>query len=1052
MAVKFDKPQLEAINSRKGNFLVSAGAGSGKTAVLTERIKELISDGSATLDQLLVLTFTNKAAAEMKSRTRSKLPELSSEVECADITTYDAFFLKLVKKYAFKLGINPDVKVAEEAFIRIKKREFIDEALSKRYEKMEPDFADMVKAFTLKDDECLVGYIDGVLRLADLSPNPNELFEDLKERIYEPKFIEEAEQEYYEKCNKDLRTAFYLLEGDDDVLALDHKYVSSWINLGSYRELYKRLLAEKAAKEKKAKVIINGVEYDTGFARPRKHDFTDEDKLHRDIAKDVFKEVIGSLEINGDPDEQEKRIQETKKYAKILVEIAKEVYDDMLSYKKEKNSYSFNDIASLARTLLDDEEILSEIKNKYKYIMIDEYQDSSDLQEFFISKISDKNVFMVGDIKQSIYRFRYANPDIFAGKLADYEKDNGGHAIFLQKNFRSRLEVINAINSLFERIMSKDIGEVDYSKGQALEFGNSFLYGTAPRNEFKAKFLTYEDTKELERAEFEARAVANDIIDKVQSGFLIDSKSGGQRPCEWGDFAILMPTKGQFNVYKKVFGEAKIPLVATIGSELGDDNLNMVFMRLLKLPLVVGVDEKATKHCYASIKRSYLYEEDDDLLFDELQDGSYMNDSLIKEMVADKGKLLSMGLYKAISYLIEKYGFVEKLKKIGNVKANFKTITSFLTDALYAETMGLDYKGYVEHFEKIKEYGIDLEIKADFAGDNVVKLMTIHASKGLEFPIVYCPNIVRKMNNDDAKGFYSVSKDFGLLMPKTRSDEYSGNFLYSLYKDKETSKGVSEYMRLFYVELTRASNQIIFVSPIDSEDSYQTIEIPELDRKLLVRSKTDSKGSIKNDVVVPQTFEQFLWSAGKSFLSSNFDYRTALTSEPVPYAKSTEVESFKTPTMRSIDFPAEMLEEKRASKSSITPINEAAAQYGTHLHRLLELVSFKNKDASFIKSETERTKIEKLFGHFIFDDLSDYHEFHEYSFIDDENGLTGSIDLLLVKEGEKAMIIDYKTKSLDDEAYAKQLGLYKQYVERVFKLKAETYLLSISENVLKVVE
>ncbi len=1052
MPVKFDAPQLEAINSRKGNFLVSAGAGSGKTAVLTERIKELVADGSATLDQLLVLTFTNKAAAEMKSRTRSKLPELSSEVECADITTYDAFFLKLVKKYAFKLGINPDIKVAEEQFLSIQKREFIDAALSKRYEKMEPDFADLVKAFTLKDDECLVGYIDGVLRLADLSPNPDELFKDLKERIYQKEFLEKAEQEYYEKCNKDLRTAFSLLEGDDEVLATDHKYVSSWINLGSYRELYKRLLVEKLAKEKKTKAVYKGVEYDTGFAIVRKHEWAEEDKLHRDIAKGLFKGVIDSLEINGDPDDQEKRILETKKYAQILVDIAKEVYDDMLSYKKEKNSYSFNDIASLARTLLDDEEILSEIKNKYKYIMIDEYQDSSDLQEFFISKIADDNVFMVGDIKQSIYRFRYANPDIFAGKLANYEKDNGGHAIFLQKNFRSRLEVINAINSLFERIMSKDVGDVNYPSGHALLFGNSFLYGTEPKNEFKAQFLTYELNEDFEKAELEARAVANDIIDKVQNGFMIDSKNGGHRPCEWDDFAILMPTKTQFNVYKKVFGEAKIPLVATIGNELGDDNLNMVFMRLLKLPLVVGVDEKATKHCYASIKRSYLYEEDDDKLFNELQDGSYRDDELIKEMLADKEKLLSMGLYKAISYLIEKYGFVAKLKKIGNVKANFKTITSFLSDAIYAETMGLDYKGYVEHFEKIKKYGIDLEIKADFAGDNVVKLMTIHASKGLEFPIVYCPNIVRKMNNDDAKGFYSVSKDFGLLMPKTRSDEYSGNFLYSLFKDKETSKGISEYMRLFYVQLTRASNQIIFISPEGSGDSYQTIEIPLLDRKLLVRSKTDAKGVTKNDVVVPQTFNQFLWSAGKSFLSSLFVYGSAVTTEPVPFAKMKEIESFKTPNLRRIDCPAEMVEEKRASKTSFAPINEAAAQYGTHLHRLLELVSFKNKDASFIRSETERSKIEKLFDHSIFDNLSEYHEFHEYGYVDDENTLVGSIDLLLVKEGEKAIIVDYKTKSLDDEAYAKQLGLYKQYVEKVFGLKAETYLLSISDNALKVVE
>ena len=155
METKFDIPQQEAIDSREGNFLVSAGAGSGKTAVLTERIKDIVSSGKANLDELLVLTFTNKAAAEMKNRTRGKLPHLSSQVECADITTFDAFFLKLVKKYASTLKIDPDVTIAEESFLEVRKKELIEEALAKRYEKMDSDFADMVKSYTLKNDDKL---------------------------------------------------------------------------------------------------------------------------------------------------------------------------------------------------------------------------------------------------------------------------------------------------------------------------------------------------------------------------------------------------------------------------------------------------------------------------------------------------------------------------------------------------------------------------------------------------------------------------------------------------------------------------------------------------------------------------------------------------------------------------------------------------------------------------------------------------------------------------------------------------------------------------------
>ena len=1064
MAVKFDKPQQEAIDSRKGNFLVSAGAGSGKTAVLTERIKALIMDGSATLDELLVLTFTNKAAAEMKSRTRDKLllayqkkeipNDLSSEVECADITTFDAFFLKLVKKYAFRLGIDPEVAIADESLLQIKQRELIDEALSKRYETMEPSFADLVKKYTLKNDDVLINYIESVLHLCELTSNTDELFEELKEKIFEGDYLKKAKQEYYEQLDKDLVSAFNLLEGDNDLIAKDHKYVSSWIRLGSYEALYQRLQLEKIAKEKKTNVTIKGEEYPTGFGKANSKDpLTDDEKLRRDIAKELFKGAIDSLTLNGDPSMQEEDILATKGYVSLLVDIAKEVYEKMLSYKKEKNAYNFSDIASLAGKLLKEEDILKEIKSKYKYIMVDEYQDSSDIQESFIGKISHDNVFMVGDIKQSIYRFRNANPDIFAGKLLTYGKEEGGHAIYVQKNFRSRLEVIDFVNKLFEKIMSEEVGEVDYTKGQALEFGNTYLYGTEPKNEFKATVLSYELSEEHEKAELEAMAIANDIIDKVQNGFLIDVKDEGKRACDWGDFAILMPTKTQFNIYKKVFGEAKIPLVATIGNELDDDNINMVFIRLLKLPLAIGEDETATKHCYASIKRSYLYEEDDDKLLDELQDGSYKNDDLIKAMEKDKEKILSMSVYEAVSFLFDKYGFVEKLKKIGNVKANFKTICAFLDEALNAERMGIDYKGYVEYFDKLKKFEVKQEIKGDFAGDNVVKLMTIHASKGLEFPIVYCPNNLRRYNKGDSSGFYLSSRKYGLLLPKTRTDDYSGNFLESLFKNEETQKSVSEYMRLFYVQLTRASNQLIFLSPEGSGDAYEMLEVPLTGRKILTKKKVDEKkGTITYSSVSLTNFSQFLSSAGKTCLSSLFEYKAANTEKPVPFAKMMEVEPFKEPALRSIDYPIELVIEKRASKSSFVPINEGAAQYGTHMHRLLELVSFKNKDASFIKNESERKKIEALFDHDLFASLDGYKEFHEYRYFDEENDIEGSIDLLLVKEGEKAIVVDYKTKSLDDEAYAKQLGLYKQYVERVFGLKAETYLLSISENLLKVVE
>ena len=354
MAVHFDAPQLEAINSRQGNFLVSAGAGSGKTAVLTERIKSLILDGSASLDQLLVLTFTNKAAAEMKSRTREKLLEayqkkeilndLSSEVECADITTFDAFFLKLVKKYAFRLEIDPDVTIADESILQIKQRELIDEALSDRYKGSDPVFEELVSKYTMKDDDKLITYIKGILHLCELAPNANELFDELKEKIFTDAYLDAAEQEHYKKLNDDILAAFFLLEGDSQLVFKDNRYVSSWLGLGSYSALYERLQLELLSKAKGNKTVcIKGEEFPLGFGSKSKKDpLTETENLKRDIAKELFKGVINSLSSNGDSASQRARILETKKYVSILIDIAKEVYEKMAIFKKEKNAYGFS--------------------------------------------------------------------------------------------------------------------------------------------------------------------------------------------------------------------------------------------------------------------------------------------------------------------------------------------------------------------------------------------------------------------------------------------------------------------------------------------------------------------------------------------------------------------------------------------------------------------------------------------------------------------------------------------------------------------------------------
>lgn len=1063
MAMKFNDEQLAAITSYKerGNYLVSAGAGSGKTAVLTERIKRIVCDTNnpTRVDELLVLTFTNKAAAEMKTRTREALvkafyegelkEDLSPEVEFSDITTFDAFFLKLVKKYAYRLGLDPNINIASDEFIVSQKRKFLEDILNQKYENPDPIFEELLKNYVLKNDDTLIEVVLGIMNGAELVPNKEEYYLDLKERFFSDEYFEQRKKEFYESLNGDIKTAFSLVSGSsNEFLQTDESIFDSYLDLGDYETMMDRLDAEEGHKDADV-ITFKGKTTRIGFERMgSKWGLTESDYYKHYIAKNLFDGVKSTLKAIGPMKEQKEKYLFTKPFVSILVDIAKETDRRMDEYKKARGAYTFSDIAAIARRLVTEQEfkdIHEAIKNKYKFIMVDEYQDTSDLQEYFIAKIANDNLFMVGDIKQSIYRFRNANPDIFALKLKDFSSLKGGKAFSLQKNFRSRMEVINDINAIFERIMTPSLGDVDYPKGHALEFGNTWLYGDAAKPEYTTTILGYEADPTLSIHENEARVIANDIIEKVKNGFMVDVKGEvGPRPVSWKDFAVLVPVKKAIPVYQSVFGEAKIPLVATIEEDMSDNNLNLLFMRLLKLPLVIGVDEKATKHCYASIKRSYLFEENDDSLFSSIMDGSFMNDPLIIEMRKDKEFLLNSPLYKAVTFLTDKYKMVEKLVRIGDVKSNFKKIVNFIDNAYRADQMALDYESYVEHFDDLKKYEISFTIGGDSVDGDAARIMSIHASKGLEFPIVYCPHNSRKMSKKSTSGFYLTSNKYGVLLPKNRTDEPSGNFLYNLIKKEDVEKGLSEYMRLFYVQLTRASDQIIFLLPNKENVEFKSFKVPSLNKTILGRKKTKKDGKEEYKLISPNTFADFINLLGQDFMSRSLLRKEGSTEIPVPFVKDEEIEHTAEPILLSLDMKPVIKEAKRASKSSLDPLDEGKLVYGNRMHRLLEVTSFITKDTSFIKDEKERKTVDAVLTNPLFSDLSSYREYHEYSYYDELNEIHGSIDLLLVSKSErKAIIIDYKSSHIDDEGYDRQMAIYKEYVHRVFGFDTKAYLLSI---------
>ena len=439
--------QLEAINRDNSNIIVSAGAGSGKTAVLTERVIRKLKSG-VDVDRLLVLTFTNEAANEMKSRIRdaiikNKLDDQLSLLDSSYITTFDSYALSVVKKYHYLLNISNNVSIVDSNIVLIYKYQVIDSIFLDMYG--DSKFDKLVNDFCLKDDKKLKKYAIALSDKLDLLIDKNEYLDNYLEENYSDKFINLAIDSYMELIRKKILELASLYEKLQDFITPKLKDT-----LDSH-----------------FKVLFEGKSYDdyVMFANTSSVRYTqvDEDgKKLRDLVKDKSKEIKDLLRFDS-IDSIKESLMATYDYADVMIKIIRKLDAAVLEYKEKHDVYEFNDIAHMAiKVVKDNESVREELRGYFNEIMVDEYQDTSSIQEEFISLISNNNVYMVGDIKQSIYRFRNANPYIFQEKYDNYANSLGGIKIDLLKNFRSRKETLFNINEIFNLIMDNEIGNASY--------------------------------------------------------------------------------------------------------------------------------------------------------------------------------------------------------------------------------------------------------------------------------------------------------------------------------------------------------------------------------------------------------------------------------------------------------------------------------------------------------------------------------------------------------------------------------------------------------------
>ena len=619
--------QQLAIDKTNTNIIVSAGAGSGKTAVLTARTMRILNSGTH-VNELLILTFTKAAAGEMKERIRKSIkkgipdnPSLAKELELIDqayITTFDSFALSVVKKYHYLLNISNDIGISDASIIDMQKIKIMDQVFDKYYENPTQEFNKLIYDFCVKDDKDLKDYILKIATKIDAFPDREEYLNSYMDKFFQDSYIEECIKEYenlllekIKEIDKQLYKLSMYVDGTFNEKITE--YITPLLNCTSIDEILStiNLLGRMP-------VLPKGSD--------------DETKKVRANFKSSIDELKETINEYGNKETILESISTTKQYTNIIVDIIKDYLHDFHSYKEQNGIYDFQDIALLSiRVLKENESVRNELRETFKEIMIDEYQDTNDIQETFIGMIENDNVYCVGDIKQSIYRFRNANPYIFKNKYDNYAVGNKGFKIDLVKNFRSRREVLSNINEVFNLVMDDIIGGAEYHESHQMVYGNtSYIEEGMTDYNYDFQILEYEEDEEKKysNAEIEIFAIAKDIKDKINSKYQVFNKDDKVlRDITYNDFVILMDRTTDFDLYKKIFEYVGIPLTLYKDDKLNNSDDIYIIKNIIDYIVKINKKEFDTtfKYDYTSIARSYLFELSDQEIFNSFKDNNFTN-------------------------------------------------------------------------------------------------------------------------------------------------------------------------------------------------------------------------------------------------------------------------------------------------------------------------------------------------------------------------------------------------------------------------------------------
>ncbi|MBR2645745.1 MAG: UvrD-helicase domain-containing protein [Clostridia bacterium] len=1087
--MKFTEAQRQAIE-RNGNLIVSAAAGAGKTSVLSERVFRLVSEGM-TVDRMLILTFTRAAAGEMKARITKRLlkaaaedgaraayyREQAAQVPNANISTIDAFCSKIVFRHYFRVGLTPSCKTLDETETEVLRGETRGAVLDRFAGERAEAYRTLITAFS--DEPALIEAMQNAERFLSAQPDPQAWLLNAEAALEDPQALArqltitlDTDKAMLERHLLELdRQAALLPPACDKVLSLVSELLvhGRGARMQTDRETYGAALRGMLA-------VSGNLSWPKDFSAEDKKGVTD---AKSDLLK-LAKEQADRCDVPFD--EWMRRERDAAPVLSAFYAIMHAYLDAFAEAKRAQNALDFSDLEHMAIEILKDDEIAAEYRARFSAVIVDEYQDSNRVQEAILNRIAPENAFFfVGDVKQSIYRFRMAEPELFLEKCRDFHGE-AGTRIDLGHNFRSGKAVIDAVNTVFATIMQPAIAGIAYDERAMLRQGADVPDGRAELHLFSRE-TDPDDGESLEDAEAEARFAAQTILNRMREPI---TDGGAPRACRYDDFAVLLRSKKHARVWTQTLAAAGIPsyaqteggyfdaievkLVMSLLRVLDNRRQDIPLLAVLRSPFF-GFSDADLIRIRQTDRRAPLL---DCLLAARNTDAQV--DAFFAKLEAWQALSRRLSLGDLLEYLLDETHLREQVGVL--VGGDQRTAN---LDALVAEAQSFDAAGhsgihgflrFMDNVKETKQPGAAATVTA-----NVVRIMTIHASKGLEFPFVFLGALGSRFNRQDETKPLVTDARLGVGL------RYADRFGVRHETAARTNviraiadASWAEELRVLYVGMTRAKQELYLLGSLSNAEK-RLAELPQ-PTPLSIRKSADA---LRLLLLSLNGHLPFVLHKKSEFSEA----KNPIPTGGIPQPTEAERDALNRRFAWRYPFPVQDTLPEKTSVTALERADEPAFDEpafetgydvlaaGSAVHRVLERMPLGDAAAweAYLDSETElsafhRKAIRRFLSSPLFARMAAAKRVErEWSFVcpfpareltavdsDEPVLLQGVIDACFVEDGAW-VLLDYKTDRVDGDPagyaqkHAKQVGLYARVLERLTGMRVrEQYIVLLGAD------